>query len=615
MPKLIVAVFLIIAAPSIFAQQPGDLDSSFAGNGKFSIAGDRSVQEIITLPDGKILLMANNTTSIELMRLNESGTIDTLFAQNGSLIVPGIGLRLFRRFDGKIILVRNAAESGPGYVHCYLPDGDVDLSFGIDGVVTPSAPFGSEPLLEADISVNGQLLICGISAFVLPIDINGQIDTVAIHHIPDLPFICLGGTYVGQTHYVIYRSQSVRFMPDGEIWFLYRRHAQQCSNNYPLHEIFKNRFNINMSPISSELFIPPEVPGNISTLYNMYVPMNAPYRYALQNFIPSNHLLYGPPDTTCIGFEPLTVYVWEFTDDNGINYPYYSSSGKKYGRISIDQAGHYIVPISTGSHFWSYKTQPYCFSPDSSWGYSGFKPPEDEYPIIGAAEAAAVQMDGKVLIGGRLATDGLVVLRYHNIPDPRSTLDLTMILGGAYGPTTSLMRDDLRQAGLLPEMQPYSPEQFQAQNGTGSWGMGAGVMDLIGEEAIVDWVWLELLDTSDQELVVATRVGLLQRNGKVTQADGHSPIDFSAGAGSYYLRVRHRNHLSVTLADPITLGVEPLQVDLTSPATTTFGTDAQMEIDGVMMLWPGDVSGDSIVKYIGAGNDRDPILVAVGGST
>jgi hypothetical protein len=32
------------------------------------------------------------------------------------------------------------------------------------------------------------------------------------------------------------------------------------------------------------------------------------------------------------------------------------------------------------------------------------------------------------------------------------------------------------------------------------------------------------------------------------------------------------------------------------------------------MLWRGDVNGDGSVKYTGAGNDRDPILEAIGGS-
>lgn len=33
------------------------------------------------------------------------------------------------------------------------------------------------------------------------------------------------------------------------------------------------------------------------------------------------------------------------------------------------------------------------------------------------------------------------------------------------------------------------------------------------------------------------------------------------------------------------------------------------------MLWPGDVTKDRVVRYAGPGNDRDPILVRIGGNT
>ncbi|MCB0763530.1 MAG: hypothetical protein KDB84_02415 [Flavobacteriales bacterium] len=140
-------------------------------------------------------------------------------------------------------------------------------------------------------------------------------------------------------------------------------------------------------------------------------------------------------------------------------------------------------------------------------------------------------------------------------------------------------------------------------------------MGSTGDSAVVDWVWLELLSNADTATVLSSRPGLLHSNASVTTGDGVSPIDFAVGAGTYFLRVRHRNHLAVTVSDPISLGAEPILVDLTSPTTNTFGTDAQMEVNGVRMLWPGDVNGNGQVKYTGAGNDRDLILQAVGGST
>ena len=33
-----------------------------------------------------------------------------------------------------------------------------------------------------------------------------------------------------------------------------------------------------------------------------------------------------------------------------------------------------------------------------------------------------------------------------------------------------------------------------------------------------------------------------------------------------------------------------------------------------MVMWAGDTNGDGTLKYTGINNDRDPILVAIGGS-
>lgn len=92
-------------------------------------------------------------------------------------------------------------------------------------------------------------------------------------------------------------------------------------------------------------------------------------------------------------------------------------------------------------------------------------------------------------------------------------------------------------------------------------------------------------------------------------------MDFGLPPGNYYLRVRHRNHLSVTTATPVALGLEPVTIDFTDPATATYGTDAQMEVNGVRMLWPGQTNNDGLVRYAGSMNDRDRVLQAIGGTT
>ena len=66
--------------------------------------------------------------------------------------------------------------------------------------------------------------------------------------------------------------------------------------------------------------------------------------------------------------------------------------------------------------------------------------------------------------------------------------------------------------------------------------------------------------------------------------------------------------------DPVVLGSAPTMVDLSSPSQSTFGTDARKAAGAVSLLWAGNVIRDGQLKYAGGSNDRDPILVRIGGS-
>jgi hypothetical protein len=64
-------------------------------------------------------------------------------------------------------------------------------------------------------------------------------------------------------------------------------------------------------------------------------------------------------------------------------------------------------------------------------------------------------------------------------------------------------------------------------------------------------------------------------------------------------------------ADPIALSNAATTVDLRTIAV--HGVEAQRVLDGVPMLWPGNVFPNNEVSYAGADNDRDPILLRIGG--
>jgi len=142
------------------------------------------------------------------------------------------------------------------------------------------------------------------------------------------------------------------------------------------------------------------------------------------------------------------------------------------------------------------------------------------------------------------------------------------------------------------------------------------VLAVTGSDAIVDWVLIELRDPGDPTLIVASRSALLQRDGDIVELDGVSPVGISASAGDYHIAVRHRNHLAVMSASPYALDEVPNVIDLSLAGTPAFGTNARKSITGTFpaqALWAGDVTFNGQVKYAGGGNDRDPILVRIGG--
>ncbi|RNC85008.1 MAG: HYR domain-containing protein [Winogradskyella sp.] len=180
-------------------------------------------------------------------------------------------------------------------------------------------------------------------------------------------------------------------------------------------------------------------------------------------------------------------------------------------------------------------------------------------------------------------------------PSTVVVLDVKVYLqGAALGSSNTLMRDDLRVAGLLPTTSPFED------------GLTATFPNGEPNNTIVDWVWVELRDETDNTLVVDGQSALLQRDGDVVKADGTDGLNFAIPSDDYYVVVKHRNHLGIMSAAPITLSSSPTTADFTDAANPiTFGTEAQTTIGmpaGVLGMWAGDADGDGEVSFTNDGN-------------
>lgn len=184
------------------------------------------------------------------------------------------------------------------------------------------------------------------------------------------------------------------------------------------------------------------------------------------------------------------------------------------------------------------------------------------------------------------------------------SVNIRVLLKGALigNNNNGLMRDDLRRQGFLPTTEPYFE---MSVNGGGGETLATDDLLLIeGNDALVDWVLIELRDANDPVKILATRSGLLQRDGDVVDVDGVSPLAFETVlAGEYYVAVRHRNHLGVMTANAYVLDETPISLDFTDPDFLTYGVDAQANFEGRMAMIGGDFNGDGKVNAIGPNND------------
>ena len=225
-------------------------------------------------------------------------------------------------------------------------------------------------------------------------------------------------------------------------------------------------------------------------------------------------------------------------------------------------------------------------------------------------------LPGQTVTGGRINANNSVQYVLNNCAtySPALTLDVKVWLEGAYVPTNSTMRDDLRAQGLLPLTEPYSSSGFTLVGNT-TPSTGPAVLAVTGNNAIIDWVLMELRSATTPSQVLASRTALLQRDGDVVATDGSSLVSFGLPAAAYHVAIRHRNHLGAMTASPVALSSSSTIIDFRSPAISVYGTDAMRPIDATRALWSGEATLDDLIKYTGAGNDRDPMLTAVGGTT
>ena len=196
---------------------------------------------------------------------------------------------------------------------------------------------------------------------------------------------------------------------------------------------------------------------------------------------------------------------------------------------------------------------------------------------------------------------------------------------------TMMMKDDLRTKGLIPLTDPYANKSGFTHAGDTSLRADEYIADSLavlgveGDDAIVDWVFIELRSANELDSVIATKSALLQRDGDVVRTDGVSPVTFDTStlAGPYYVVIRHRNHLGVMTIDAPELSPQLRNIDMRDTTfkfhgkhsmyrgTYNFSTRQYIKKAKYSYQWAGDLTHDGKTVYQGPTNDGTQIFLDV----
>ena len=220
------------------------------------------------------------------------------------------------------------------------------------------------------------------------------------------------------------------------------------------------------------------------------------------------------------------------------------------------------------------------------------------------------------VIGGG---DSTIIAKKSNtvttVIDGKGIVSAKVFLQGAFNVNTGLMNDDLRTQALIPLTQPY--KLLVDFNYAGTESVLPLVFTVTGNNAIVDWVMLELHSALNPTTITARRAALIQRDGDVVDIDGISPVSFTnITSGNFYVSVRHRNHLGVMTSVPLSISATPTIINFTTNATGNYNvsspyaqyTFAGETSSGVKAMWAGNASGDTNIIFQGPGSDIDYVF-------
>jgi hypothetical protein len=199
---------------------------------------------------------------------------------------------------------------------------------------------------------------------------------------------------------------------------------------------------------------------------------------------------------------------------------------------------------------------------------------EASSPCVDAGINLPILFDATDLGGNTRVINNLVDIGAYELV---FEADVKALLQGPYDTNTHCM------AGVLtpPAHAPYAAD--------------ARAASAVPSNA-TDWVAIELRgETNGAPLY--TRSAWISEIGVLVSDTGAPPVLLETGTGTYYMVIRHRNHLTTMTAAPVSFTNRQVSYDFTASAEQNVGgTNAVVEVEpGIWALIAGDADGDGAV--------------------
>jgi photosystem II stability/assembly factor-like uncharacterized protein len=279
--------------------------------------------------------------------------------------------------------------------------------------------------------------------------------------------------------------------------------------------------------------------------------------------------LNANPDSLPSGFTPLGGRYWVI-NNNGTNATFTSLTEMKFSGLNITGAAnkYKLYKRSSNEHL-------------------------NNWTLVDVADAAVTGTNGSLTFNTGLTNTSF---SQFAILQQGVRLSAKAFLQGPFNTNNNLMDDYHRSANLLPLTEPYTALGYINKE-SGGEKTTSNVLAQTGNDAIVDWIYIEFRDKNNTANRLYTRAALLQRDGDIVDMDGTSPVYFStAEVDNYYIAIKHRNHYGIRTTNPIALSSTPVTLNFTNASVPVFGASPLYYVTtNILAMNAGDSNKDGSI--------------------